>query len=170
MGVVAEGERIAWLRRLGASEPLIRLSSGELVHPLFRDACLGPPYYVYHGAHTPPGLLLVPLWDHGDSVFGVWERADGPEFITYSIEAAEEFAVVSRTEQGFWATQFDFLYECDAPLERLRDAASAVGFRFIDRLLTAREVADHRFGTFEQHKAWLRGLVADIDRESSGPA
>ena len=59
MVAVPEGQRIAALRRLGASDPLIRLSSGECVHPTFRNSCLGPPYYVYHRAELPDGQPLV---------------------------------------------------------------------------------------------------------------
>ena len=34
------------LRALGASAPLVRLASGDCVHPLLRNACLGPPRYL----------------------------------------------------------------------------------------------------------------------------
>jgi hypothetical protein len=166
MAAVPEDQRINELRRLGASEPLIRLSSGEVVHELFRYSCLGPPHYVYHGAGTPFGPPLIPLWDCNDTVVGVWECADGPEFIEFSIEDDDEYSPLAHTEQGFWATQFDFFYESDAPLAELRDAASVVGFRFLDRYLAAREAAADRLGTFEGHQAWLRDLVAGIDQET----
>jgi hypothetical protein len=172
MAAVAEDQRIAELRRLGASESLVRLASGDCVHEMFRDGSLGPPYYVYHMAGTPAGPPLIPLWDCNDTVLGVWERADGPEFVEFSIEREDEdeYTPLARTEQGFWATQFDFYYECDIPPEELREAAAAVGFRFLDRLVAAREAAGSRLGTFEGHWAWLRELVAGIDRESGGPA
>ena len=73
---------------------------------------------------------------------------------------------LARTEQGFWATQFDFLYECEGSVEELRAAASAVGFRYLDRHLSAREAAGSRLATFEGHAAWLRELVAGIDRDA----
>ena len=166
MVAVPEGQRIAELRRLGASEPLVRLSSGEIVHEVFRDSCLGPPYYVYHMAGTPEGPPLVPLWDHSDTVSGVWARPDGLEFIEFSIEADNEYESLSRTEQGFWATRFDFLYECDIPLEELRAAAVAVGFRFLGRHLSFREAARDSLRTFEGHRGWLRDLVVGIDRDT----
>jgi len=100
-------------------------------------------------------------------VAGVWERADGPEFIEFSIEADDEVWPQARTEQGFWATRFDFLYEAEVPDEELRQAAGAVGFQFLDRLLAAREAAAGRVGTFEGHTAWLRELVVGIDREAA---
>ena len=153
MSVIPENQRIAELRRLGASEALVRLSSGELLHEVFRGSCLGPPYFVYHEASVPDGPPLVPLWDHDNHVVGVWQRTAGLEFIEYSIEAAHKYTPLARTEQGFWATQFDFLYECDIPLEKLREAAAAVGYRFVDRHF------------FDSHQAWLREFVADIDGE-----
>jgi len=166
MAVVTEDQRIASLRRLGASEPLIRLASGDCVHPTFRNSCLGPPYYVYHGGGTPDGPPLIPLWGYCDTVAGVREQPDGPEFIEFSIEADHETWLQARTEQGFWATRFDFLYEAVVPEEELRQAAAAVGFRFLPRLLASREAASDRLGTFEGHAAWLRELIAGIDREA----
>ncbi len=168
MAPAPEERRIAELRRLGVSEPLVRLSSGEVVHALFRNCCLGPPYYAYHGAGVPDGPPLVPLWDCNDSVVGVWERADGPEFIEFDIEADDQYWPLARTEQGFWAAQFNFFYECEAPLEELRTAAAVVGFRFLDRLFSASEAAAGQLGTFETHRAWLRELVAEIDSQSGG--
>jgi hypothetical protein len=130
---------------------------------MFRDACLGPPYRVYHGAGSPDGPPLVPLWEHCDSVFGVWERPDGVEFIDYDVEAPDDPRPLARTEQGFWVTRFDFHYECDVPLDELREAAAAVGFRFLDRHIAVREAAEARLGTFSGHRAWLSELVASVD-------
>jgi hypothetical protein len=155
MAAVPEGQRIAELRRLGASEALVRLASGDCVHATFRTSCLGPAYYTYHMAEPPTGPLFVPLWDHCDTVVGVWERPDGPEFIEYDIEADDHdvYESLARTEQGFWATRFDFLFECDVPIEVLQEAAAAVGFRFLDRHLMSHEAAEGRLGTFEGHAA-----------------
>jgi hypothetical protein len=50
MTVVAEERRLSELRRVGLSEPIIRLSAGELLHDLFRYRCQASPYYVYHEA------------------------------------------------------------------------------------------------------------------------
>jgi hypothetical protein len=89
------------------------------------------------------------------------------EFIRFSFGFPEEYEVLARTEQGFWATQFDFLYECDAPLDELHEAASIVGFRFLDHLILACEKTN--LDTFELHRTWLRNLVLGIDEESGGP-
>src|SRR6266516_990889 len=110
MPSIPEYKRVVELRRLGLSEPLIRLSIGDVVHELFRHSCLGPPYYVYHDAGSPVGPTLVPLWDRNDTVVGVWELAHSLAFIEFSIEADDEYWTLAMTEQGFWATQFDFFY------------------------------------------------------------
>lgn len=91
------------------------------------------------------------------------KRGGKLEFIRYCFGSPDEYAVLARTEQGFWATVFDFLYETDAPLVQLREAAGIVGFRFFDRFLSVREKAE--LGTFELHQAYLNGLVTDVDRE-----
>lgn len=166
MPVVAEDERVAALRRRGLSDPLVRLSCGEVLHDQFSLSCVGPPWYVYHGSvPTPDGPPLAVLWEWSEKVTGIWWRG-GLEFIQYRFGWPEEFEVLARTEQGFWATQFDFLYECDGPLDELRAAAATVGFRFVERHLAAREAADSRLGTFEDHRLWLRELVAAIDHEA----
>ena len=52
MPVVAEDERVAALRRLGVSDPLIRLSCGEVLHDQFSISCVSPP--ISTGTLTPP--------------------------------------------------------------------------------------------------------------------
>lgn len=166
MTVVPENERLDALRRLGLSGPLVRLAAGKPVHPAFGFRCQAPPRYSYHGAGCPGGPPLTPLWDCGDTVTAVWERDGRPEFIEFCIEADGEFWVLAATEQGLWATVFTALVEDrdDLGADELRDAAQVVGFRFLDRVVAGRQEAD--LSTFEQHAAWLQGLVAGIDRES----
>lgn len=166
MPAIAENKRISELRRLGVSEAIIKLASGDCLHELFRHRCLGPPHYVYHGAGTPDGPPMVPLWDSGDTVTAIWERGKGIEFIEFSIESHNEYTLIARTEQGFWTAQFDFFYECEASLAELHEGASRVGFRFLDRHLESRVAAEDGLRTFEDHKAWLRDLVASIDRDA----
>lgn len=165
MPVVPEGVRIETIQRLGLSEALVRQSSGDYVHPLFNFRCLGPPFYSYHGASSPEGPPLAPLWDCGDSVTGVWVREGQLEFIEFSIERPEESTLLARTEQGLWATVFVKLYEDEDKLgvDDFRDAANAVGFRFLDRL-----VALYGSGhpTFEAHRAFVRSLTSEVDGES----
>ncbi len=135
MTTIPEDRRFTELRRLRVSDALLRLSCGDCIHEMFRDSCLGPPHYVYHEAGVPNGPPLIPLWDCNGIVVGMWEKPDGAEFIEFSIEADDEYSPLARTEQGLWARQFDFFYESDAPVEKLREAAAAVGFQFLDRYL-----------------------------------
>jgi hypothetical protein len=165
MPAVPENRRAATLRKWGVSDPLIRLSCGEELHPLFSVSYKGPPWYTYRGEiGWPKGAAFAPLWEFSEVATGVRQRQGGGlEFIKYSFGRPNEYTVLAHTEQGFWATAFDFFYEGEAADEELRAAAAVVGFRFLDRLLKAREEAE--LSTFELHQAYLRGLVAGIDRE-----
>src|SRR4029434_11246044 len=102
------------------------------------------PFYSYHGAGCPKGPVLAPLWDCGDSVTGVWIRGGRLEFIEFGIEGVAEYTVLAHTEQGLWATVLVNLYEDrdDLGPEAFRDAARAVGFRFLDRLAAAYDSAE----------------------------
>ncbi|MCT8173482.1 hypothetical protein [Variovorax sp. CY25R-8] len=168
MTVVARDRRMAALRELGVSEPMQRLAAGECLHEAFRGCCLGPPFYVDGGAAVPEGPPLVPLWERDSRVAAVWHQHDGLAFIEFSIEDPGAFEVLARSEQGFWASRFDFLYECDLAIETLRAAAECVGFRFLERHLASREAAEDGLTSFAAHRAWLRGLVAQIDGEAAG--
>ena len=166
MPVVPEPERLDTLRRLGLSDPLVRLSAGEELHPVFAFRCQGPPGRAYHGAGVPDGPPLAPLWDCGDTVTGVWEQGGRPEFIGFSVEAPDEYWVLAATEQGLWATVFADLFEDrdDLAPEDFDGAARLVGFRFIGRVVYRDEAA---VSTCEGREAWLRGVVAGIDRDAA---
>ncbi|WP_144655175.1 hypothetical protein [Achromobacter dolens] len=166
MSVVDAGSRIDALVALGASAPLVRLASGDCVHPLLRGACLGPPFHSYHGASAPQGAPLAPLWDDGDQVYALRGTATGREFIRFSIEAPQSVDVLALTEQGFWAHRFDFLYETDAPLDDLRAAAGAVQFRHVEAYLAAREAFEDPPGHVPTHRDWLTRTIASIDRRA----
>jgi hypothetical protein len=90
------------------------------------------------------------LWECSETVTGVWRRGGGLEFLKFSFGEPERYRVLAHSEQGFWTTVFDFLYEGNTTLEVLRAAAAVVGFRFLDRLLLAREQTE--LGTFEAHR------------------
>ncbi|WP_390343273.1 hypothetical protein ACFJIS_22550 [Variovorax boronicumulans] len=168
MTVVAETLRMSTLQRLGASAPLVQLAMGECLHEVFRTVCLGPPFLAYHGARAPDGPPWVPLWDRSSRVTGLRAHPDGPEFVEFSVEDPRAFERIALTEQGFWVTRFDVLYENDVPESVLHEAARRVGFRYLDRHLTAREEAEERLNTFSDHRLWLQGLVASIDQQAAG--
>ncbi|WP_198529693.1 hypothetical protein [Achromobacter sp. DH1f] len=158
--------RLDALAALGASAPLVRLASGDCVHPLLRNTCLGPPFHSYHGARAPQGPALAPLWDDGGYVYALRSTATGREFIRFNIEDPQSVDVVAKTEQGFWAHRFDFLYETDAPLDDLRAAADAVQFRDFDAYLAAREEFEDLPGDFPAHRTWLAQTIAEIDQRT----
>jgi len=151
------------LRRWGISAPLIRLACGDVLHELFRLHYGRPPWHIYRSVEPPAGPPLAALWEWSSQIVGVWRGDNGLEFIRFSFEAPKEYRILAHTEQGFWITQFDFLYEIDAPLADLRAAARAVEFQFVEEYLAARQTAERTLGTFEAHERWLRALVASID-------
>ena len=106
MRVIPEEHRLAELRRLGISAPLLRMSGGALLHEAFRFRYTVPPLYSYSGAAPPDGPPFVPLWDHADNVVGVRELEDGLEFLEYYIEQPGLYRSLARTEQGFLAWLF----------------------------------------------------------------
>jgi hypothetical protein len=163
--VVPKEPREAELRRLQLSPGLVRLSLGDLLHAAFQFSCLGPPDYSYSGAWCPRGPMLVPLWDCCDVVTAVWQRPDGLEFISFNIETPDEVRCIARTEQGLWLHAFDFLFESDLDEDdqALRDAAHAVGFRFLDLYLDERQAAEPKLATFEGKAAWLNALTVRVD-------
>jgi len=167
MTVVAETLQMATLQQLGASAPLVQLAVGECLHEVFRTVCLGPPFLAYHGARTPDGHPWVPLWDRSSRVTGLRAHPGGLEFVEFSVEDPRAFERIALTEQGFWVTRFDVLYENDVPESVLQEAARRVGFRYLDQHLAAREEAEERLSTFSDHRLWLQGLVAGIDRQAS---
>ncbi|MBB1594383.1 hypothetical protein [Achromobacter sp. UMC46] len=164
----SEAQRIAALRQLGVSAPLVQLSSGHCVHEAFRGTCLGPPNRAYPRAGAADGPAWLALWDQDGMVYAALEDEDGLEFNRYSIERPRDIDVIARTEQGFWLHRFDFLYERDMPDDTLRQAAKAVGFRYLDRYLHERRAAEAQLGTFAKHRAWLQNLIAMIDGDA-GP-
>lgn len=168
MTVVPEELRVSELRQLGLSESLCRLSMGESVHQVFSASCQGPPFYPYHGAWVPEGGRFLPLWDFSGTVYGIHCKPDGLAFVEYCIETPGEIRVISLTEQGFWAHQFDFLYECDISIDGLMASADLVGFSHLDFYLQSRTDVEEKLMRSEDKDAWIRRVIDEIDRDSIG--
>jgi hypothetical protein len=170
MPVFPQEGRLDELRRLGLSEPLVRLAAGELIHPVFDPGFVGPPGYVYRRPEdqtsVPDGPPLVPLWSFADSVQGVWEVDSGLEFVNYGIEAPDKAEVVARTEQGFLAWMFlslhESLFDDEDEFATLPDAADVVGFRHYAEWLDAYEAVE--VNSFEEWDRFEASFVERIDR------
>lgn len=165
MAVVPEDQRVATLRRLGISEPVIGLSCGENIHDLFSISCEGPPWYVYHSAEVPGGPPFVPLWEFAEGVTGVWVRDGRLEFIEFDVEAPEEFWVLARSEQGFLASLLLWHYQNRDDLEwaDFKQPAEAIGFRYLAELVAAYEQAP--IADYDSYKAFRRQFVAQLDEK-----
>lgn len=161
--VIEESRRIPALSQLGLSPALLQMASGQFPHPELASCSSGPPYYLYRGALAPAGPQVLPLWDIGDQVIAVRAHASGLEYICFSIEAPDEVERLATTEQGFWATQFDFMYELDMEIETLHAVAQAVGYRFLQMQLDSRAAMEAQLTPSLRHDAWLPELVASID-------
>lgn len=167
MPLVPEAERTETLRKWGISQPLIRLSSGELLHEVFRFVCLGPPWAVYRGDRGPPlDEPMAPFWEDASAVEGARHGDPGLEFVRISREATgpEDVEVLATTEQGFWVHKFNLLYEGDEAIEDLREAAAGVGFVAFERFLRSRQESEETLGDQDAFERWLRDLVDAIDR------
>ena len=161
--VVEESRRIAALGQLGLSPALLQMASGQFPYPALASCSSGPPYYLYHGAEAPDGPQVLPLWDIGDQVIAVRAQASGLEYICFSIETPGEVEQLATTEQTFWATQFDFMYELDIEIEALHAIARAVGYRFLQMQLDSRDAVESQLVSSSRHGEWLSELVASID-------
>ena len=166
--IIANHLRLARLEQLGVSAGLQALSSGECIDEVFRFQCLGPPFYACNEAGVPDGPTMVPLWDRDDRVIGIQATPEGLAFVEYNVEEPQDLSVLARTEQGFWAHQFDSLYEADESVDDLRHAADMVEFRFLDLCLSRREAVEPELETFEAHDRWLAALIAEIDQAAPG--
>jgi hypothetical protein len=169
MAVIPEDQRVAALRRLGISEPVIRLSCGENLHDLFSIGCEGPPRRVYHQAEVPDGPPFIPFWEFADSVTGLWVAADGRlEFIQFDVEAPDEFRVLAHTEQGFLAAVLLWQYQNgDDELEwdDFWEPAEAIGFRYLAELVAAYERTP--IAGYDDYRAFQRRFVAQLDERCS---
>lgn len=161
--VIEESQRIPALGKLGLSPALLQMAAGQFPHPALASCSSGPPYYLYRGAAAPVGPQLLPLWDIGDQMIAVRAHASGLDYICFSIETPDDVEQLATTEQGFWATQFDFMYELDMEIETLHAIARAVGYRFLQMQLDSRTAVESQLVSSSRHDAWLSGLVASID-------
>jgi hypothetical protein len=170
MPIFPQAGRLDELRRLGLSEPLVRLAGGELIHPAFDPRFVGPPMYVYgrdeEEVSVPDGPPLVPLWSFADGVQGVWEIEDSLAFIDYDIEAPQHFDIVACTEQGFLAWMFitlhGDLHDDHEEFAALAEAAEVVGYRHYGDWLATLAAAD--FSDENDWDAFLTLFVEGIDQ------
>jgi hypothetical protein len=171
MPVFPEEGRLEEMRRLGLSEPLVRLAAGEVLHPAFETCFVGPPSYVYGGwvedeedDYFPGGPTFVPFWSFADAVQGVWEAEGGLEFIDLYIEDPDNPKLLARTEQGFLAWVFTDLYEYnwDDPEDfaQLPEAAAVVGYRHFAEWA---EAFDRHEGGYDSYKRLCKEFIARID-------
>lgn len=158
------------LRRLGASEYLIRMARGERLHPLLDYRCAAPSYLAAHGAAAPRDTTLIALWDCCDTVTALRILPDRSDFIAFDVEHSDEFRVLAQTEQGLWSSVFVDVIEDepDSGIDELAPAAAAVGFRHLPHTLAQYDCHPH--ATAQQHRDFFDALVRGIDLMSACPS
>jgi hypothetical protein len=172
MPLVPKAQRLEALRRLGLSKPVLRQSSGKVLHPFFEDTFTRP-YEIYHGAVVPVGPALAPIYSDNGQETGAWVRNGRLEFISFHIEDAPPgtYRVVAHTEQGMLADFFlhglcmeeqDLSDEARASRAEMAAAAQMIGFLYFDELVRACLAVGYlrvrEQGPFKQR------LIAAIDR------
>jgi hypothetical protein len=164
MPVVPEVGRLLEMRRLGLSEPLLRLAAGEVLHPIFDGYYVGPPYFADEGGLFPDGPWFIAFWSCNGNIQGVWEVEGELEFLRV-YESNPTPSIVARTEQGFLAWIFMDLYESalgdEEEMEGLPVAAELVNYLHYDRWVA--ELEDS--GIEGPNAIWTFGaaFVAQID-------
>ena len=136
---VRQDQRLVALERLGLSPTLLALASERWPHPAFEFRC-GYPYrcYAVPDEHWPEPL--VPLWECTETVVGCRPEGGGLVFLDWYLESPDPPQPIARTEQGLLFWLFSYLVEDEewdgeaAALGRLRQMATAVGFRHFERL------------------------------------
>lgn len=171
--------RIEFLRRLGLSEPTLRLAAGQDLHPGLCECGrlpieVGRPPFrlharrIYYFCHEqlpgscepvlPPQVTwFVPMWCFRGGTTGVWENEGRFEFVDYSVDCPDDgFELISRTEQGLMAYILVGVLE-----EWLEEVAEELGFRFLDIFRTG-------YLRGEQYSEdRLAKVISQIDAKSS---
>jgi hypothetical protein len=64
-------KRVDYLKKIGLSEPIIRMAQGEIIHPFFESA-YEEPNYIYEMKNIPDNI--TPLWQLDSFRTVVWEE------------------------------------------------------------------------------------------------
>jgi hypothetical protein len=97
-------KRIDYLKRIGLSEPIIRMAQGEILHPFFESA-YEEPNYIYNVESVP--YNIIPLWELDTFQTVVWDENNGIFFVQFDLDDLEgTFKIIGYTEQAALARLF----------------------------------------------------------------
>jgi hypothetical protein len=108
---------------------------------------------------TPDDVTDVyPLWNRDAEQCVLWIKNGERQFV-WQYHDDPEHSVIARSEQGLLADLFITLYENEAEVDALRDAAVVVGFSHLDRMIAFCEAWGRSGDYSERH----RRLIDEID-------
>jgi hypothetical protein len=132
-------DRRTQLAAIGLSPALLDLATERWPLQAFEFPC-GHVYRCYSVPAEYWPDSFIPMWECTEEVVGVRQTPDGLEFLAWNLESVDPPHRLARSEQGLLFWLFSYLIEYEewddevAALNRLRDAAAAVAFRYFDRL------------------------------------
>jgi len=94
---VTESEREEAIGKLNLTSSLLKLTRGEFIHEDLEFCCYKPKYYLEPENFSPPGLVVIPLWEVDDSITGFYFEDQEPVFIRYYVDYLDDPKVIGRS-------------------------------------------------------------------------
>jgi len=138
------------LRELRLPSSVLAIFDGQLPHAALAYRCLGPEH-VFSTLIEPTGGHITPLWECGVSVTAYQHSQPGGRFIGFSLEHPEEVTIFGSTFQAAAAVLLIQLWEDEKSDKELREIASLLEFRHLDRLLRECENRARSEGAADYH-------------------
>ena len=170
MPVVPLESRVDEMKRLGFSEPLIKIATGrgDEVHAVFGIfQPSGPEEFALYGEDSiyPEGPPLLHLWEYWGCIqVAAWVKEGELEFIEY-LSGEWKYRVIARTEQGLFSYMIFTLCvnerlgweDCDGPV-------AALGFRYFGVLKAAWTTDKKKYARQKYEEDKRDAIAAEIDK------
>lgn len=131
-------------------------------HPSLAYYNCQDPYYIFSTPVEPGGVHITPLWECGISVTAYQHTQPRGRFIKFSLEDPEDVTVFGLTFQSVAAAVLIELWEAEKSDTELREIASLLEFRHIDRLLRECE-SRSRSESFADYRAWRTRILQSCE-------
>jgi hypothetical protein len=157
-------KRIDYLKRIGLSEPIIRMAQGEILHPFFESA-YEEPNYIYNVESVP--YNIIPLWELDTFQTVVWDENNGIFFVQFDLDDLEgTFKIIGYTEQAALARLFLDSIEVsslknDELIRQVTEASKCTGFKFNEEFINLLKLYENegeeyfdKFHIFQERVDW----------------
>ena len=157
-------KRIDYLKKIGLSEPIIRMAQGEILHPFFESA-YEEPNYIYSEIKVPDNI--TPLWELDSFQTVVWVENRGIFFVQFDLDDLEgTFKVIGYTEQAALARLFLDSIEVsslknDELIRQVTEASKCTGFKYSEEFINLLKLSDSygeeyfdKFQIFQERVDW----------------